>query len=231
MKKNKMKFLFNFATRSRPEKFFRGVDSIVNNMSGKHDYEIIVTIDTDDASMNNEEVMAEIGARYADVIRLYRGESKNKIDAINRSIPHFGEFDVLVNMSDDMIFTLPNFDEVIAEKIGDDTDKYLHFRDTNHRKQDALCTMHIVGKKYFDRDKFVYHPDFISVYADNLNDDLAKSRGKYHFYPDVIFKHYHPAYHKDVERDLQYQRTEDRAIYARDRRTYQSLKKRLHEVA
>lgn len=221
-----MKFLINFATRSRPEKFFRGIESIENNLSGKHDYEIIATLDEDDETMVNDEVLKKM--RGIKNLTYYVGKSKDKIEAINRSIPQFADkqWDVLINMSDDMIFTKKNFDDVIAReasKVGG-TDFYFHFRDINHKKQDVLCTLHIVGRDYFERDGFIYHPKFISVYADNYNDDVAKKRGKYHFFPTVIFDHLHCAYRKS-ERDEQYQRTEDRKVYAIDRKTYRRLMK------
>ena len=224
-----MKFLFNYTSRSRPDNFFRGMDSIINNLSGKHDFKIVVTLDSDDETMVNDEVLLKL--REYKNTTYYVGVSKNKIDAINRSIPHFPEtWDVLINFSDDMIFTEKNFDEIIAkdiEEIGD-TDCYLHYRDSNHKRIDALSTLHIVGREYFERDCHVYDPDFISVWCDNWNDDVAKARGKYHFFDKIIFDHRHCVYNK-APRDAQYERTEDRRVYSKDRSTYLRKKKNINQ--
>jgi hypothetical protein len=81
-----------------------------------------------------------------------------------------------------------------------------------------------VGKEYFLRDNFIYHPAFESVYCDNFNDHLAKHRKCYHFSDKVIFEHLHCAYGKS-KRDAQYERTEDRKVYAKDKHTFQRLVK------
>jgi len=67
----------------------------------KHDdYEIQVTADIDDETMATKEV-ADMVYQYPKANILY-GTSANKIDAINRDMPLFQDWDILVNMSDDM---------------------------------------------------------------------------------------------------------------------------------
>jgi len=219
-----MKFLFNYASRSRPDNFFRGLDSIKDNFSDENTYHIIASLDTDDATMNTPEVIEKMDF-YG--VEHHFGVSQNKIHAINREIRHFGRFNILVNFSDDMIFTVKDFDKIIIEKFGEDLDKFLHFRDTNHKQPDALCTLSIMGTTYFDRDNFVYDPNYVSVYCDNWAQFIAKKRKKYFYFSDVIFDHIHPAYGKCV-RDEQYNRTEDRKIYKIDRITYAKMVKSFH---
>lgn len=219
-----MIFLFNYASRSRPNNFFRGLDSIVNNMSGLNDYYIVASLDEDDASMNNDGVIKRMNS-YGN-LKYYFGKSKNKIDAINREIKNFPDkWDVLLNMSDDMVFVSRNFDENIRESVSalGGLDVYLHYPDTNHKSIGALTTLHIVGREYFERDGFVYSPRFISVYCDNWNDYLAKKRGRYYIVDKVIFDHKHPAYGK-ADKDAQYLVTEDRKTYVKDRATFNLMK-------
>ena len=219
-----MRFLINFTSRSRPLNFFRGIKSIKDNFSSENEYRIVAVLDSDDTTMNTKHI---IGCMEDEGVEYYFGKSSGKISAINRETDKFGDdWDVLINFSDDMVITAKDFDKSIAEKIGDDTDKYLHFRDSNHKVIDALCTLHIVGREYFNRDGFIYHPDFISVWCDNFNDDLAKARNKYYFYDEIIFNHIHPAYGKAVK-DEQYAKTEDRRVYAKDHKTYRQMKKQL----
>jgi hypothetical protein len=219
-----MRFLFNYASRSRPENFFRGVNSIVSQISQENEYTILAVLDEDDATMNNESVIKRMEMLGVDYVF---GKSKNKIDAINRECNNFPDFDVLVNMSDDMVFSQVCFDEVITEKITD-LDFFFHFRDSNHTKPDALCTLSIMGKDYFDRDGFIYHPDYVSVWCDNFAQDVAKARGKYKFFNEIIFDHRHPAYRKSAM-DEQYKRTEDKLVYRNDHRTYRRMLKNLKQ--
>lgn len=217
-----MIFLFNFASRSRPDNFFRGVKSIMDNFSNENTFRIIGVFDYDDESMKTHEVYSTL-AELGSLIDPCWGTSVGKIDAINRECENFGEnWDILINMSDDMVFTKKDFDKDIVAAMPEDLDGYLHFRDTNHKQPDALCTLHIVGKKYFDRDKFIYHPDYISVWADNWNDTIAKLRKKYIFVSEVIFNHIHPCYRK-APMDEQYRRTEDKKVYLKDRITYKKM--------
>ena len=224
-----MRFLINFATRSRSANFIRAIESVSKNFSNENSIQIIVSADTDDKTMNNDDLRSSVNLSYNGIVRMFFGESTGKINAINREIDKFGDnWDVLINLSDDMVFTEKDFDKIIASKIGDDTDKYLHFRDTNHKQPDALCTLHIVGKKYFDRDGFIYHFDYISVWADNWNDTVAKARKKYSFHSEVIFNHIHPAYGKTAM-DEQYKKTEDKIVYRNDHRTYRRMLRNLKQ--
>jgi len=218
-----MKILFNFASRSRPTNFFRGVTSIINNLSGENEHHILAVLDEDDATMNNEEVIKAMETAGVD----YRfGKSTGKINAINREVGKFPDFDILVNWSDDMVVVKKDFDKDIVAAMPEDLDGYLHFRDTNHKPIDALCTLHIVGKKYFSRDGFIYHPAYESVYCDNWNDDIAKKRGKYKFINEIIFDHRHCVYGK-APKDAQYEKTENKVVYRRDYLTYLKMKKNL----
>ena len=215
-----MKFLFNFASRSRTDNFFRGVKSIEDNMSGENTYEIIGVFDRDDEAMNNPEVIEKLNKTKN--LKYYFGESFGKIHAVSREVDKFGDFDILINESDDMVFTKKHFDKDIVGAMPEDLDGYLHFRDTNHTTPDALTTLHVVGKKYFDRDRFIYHPAYISLWADNFNDALAKKRGKYKFIPTVIFNHLHPIF-KKAPMDAQYEKTEDKKVYRADFLTYHKM--------
>lgn len=214
-----LKILFKYTSRSRRDNFFRGMDSIVNNLSNKEDYHILVSLDVDDAVMRNEEVLEKIKS-YKNT-NVYYGISYSKIDAINRDLPLAKDFDILVNFSDDQVFTQFGFDDIIRQQMLDsfpDTDGFLHFHDGN---QNRLATMSIVGKKYFDRTNYIYHPDYQSVYCDNEEQEKAKILGKYKYAGDSmkIMMHIHPAMgHGKHLLDEQYIRTE--SFYPVDKETY-----------
>lgn len=202
--------LYNFASRSRPDKFFNAIENI--NKLSKTDHIIVAKLDMDDKSMQD---------RFDEVNRcgavIVWGTSKNKIDAINRDIPV--GWDILVNMSDDMVFTKEGFDLDIIEAFNGDYDQFIHFPDGY--TDDRLCSMSIIGKDYYDRFGYVYHPDYVSLWCDNESQDVAKDLGKYKFVNNNIFIHNHPAW-TGAKPDQQL--IETQKYYRQDQRTYNKRK-------
>lgn len=205
-----MKILFKYTTRSRPELFERGLKSIIDNCVSDQ-YKILVTVDENDASMfkywNDPRITTIIG------------ESKNKVDAINRDVNEFiYDWDILVNMSDDMVFTQKGFDNIIRQSF-DNTDQCLHFPDGS--TGDKLISMSILGRDYYKRFNYIYHPEYVSLYCDNETMDVAKILGCYKFVNQNIFLHLHPA-NGNAFNDEQYRYTE--SFHYIDGITYQRRK-------
>ena len=212
-----MRILFKYTTRSRRSNFLRGYDSILNKIANREDYHILISVDKDDQSMFPLPVL---DGNYTFVV----GNSKNKIDAINRDLNEFDyDFDILINMSDDMIFTKKGFDDIIRAEFYNDFNQYLHFNDGNQKCN--VCTMHIVGRNYYDRFKYIYHPDYISLWCDVENDIVAKQLGCYKYMGDDIklFKHLHPAWGLAPQDALSI-KTEDRALWVADEITFNKRK-------
>lgn len=227
--------LYNFASRSRPDKFFKAIENI-NTLSNTN-HIIVAKLDTDDRAMQD---------RFDEVNRcgavIVWGTSKNKIDAINRDIPD--GWDILVNMSDDMVFTKDGFDLDIIDAFTEidvvpvlnndnffdnditvsltkklNLDQFIHFPDGY--TDDRLCSMSIIGKDYYDRFGYVYHPDYVSLWCDNEAQDVAKDLGKYKFVNKNIFIHNHPAW-TGAKPDQQL--IETQKYYRQDQRTYNKRK-------
>lgn len=216
-----MKILFKFATRSRPEKFLKGIENINKHISISMGSEIVVSYDKDDQTMNDQVFNR---AKESEIdLYLYSGWSKNKVYAINRDVEKHRDWDILVNFSDDMEFIVPGFDGIIRKDMMEnfpDTDGVLHYPDGNHY-HDKLMTMSIIGRKYYERDGYIYHPDYISVWCDNEAMEVAKMRGKYKFIDHHLFNHNHPAWGK-AQFDEQYRITE--SYYHIDEQTYNRRK-------
>ena len=221
------RILFKYTTRSRRSNFLRGIDSIVENLANKEDYHILISVDYDDKSMFPLPVL---NCNHTYVL----GESTGKINAINRDLNEFDyDWDILINMSDDMTFIEKGFDEVIREAFmindanetayGINLDQYIHFNDGNQKAN--VCTMHIVGRDYYNRFMYIYHPDYISLWCDVENDMVAKQLGCYKYMGDnkVIFRHLHPAWGFGVH-DEQYKKTESREMWEKDEQTFNKHK-------
>jgi hypothetical protein len=197
---NKYKILFKYASRSRSQKFFVGLDNILTNLSDLENFCILVSLDIDDLTMNNKQTinrLLEYVNKYPEKIIIKFGSSKNKIDAINRDVNEIKEkfnFDILVNFSDDMEFIEHSFDEIIRGKFFmfyPDTDGNIYFNDgfTGER----LSTMSIIGRKYYDKFNYIYHPSYHSLWCDNEYTEVAKRSEKIIYFHERIFNHNHPS--------------------------------------
>jgi hypothetical protein len=192
-------------------------------------YLICLTLDEDDKTCNNPEMRSYLDSNFGFELHTFFGRSKNKIDAINKNVDQFTNWDILVNVSDDQRFTKKGFDNEIRFAFSlffPDFDGFVHFPDPNHNPPDALSTMSIIGRKYFLRDNHIYNSAFTSLWCDNFAQDLAKLRGKYQFINLLIFDHLHPSYGKG-QNDAQYKKTE--SYFHRDKLVYNRLKRQIQK--
>ena len=219
--------LYKLATRSRPERFKETLNSIIENSSSDN-YLVLVSIDLDDLSMQSylEDKDLALGFPHSNVV-VVGGTSKNKIDAINRDIDKvvqrwYMSWDILVNISDDMLITSPSFDSVVRSYFTETTDLFLHLPDGF--VNEILPTMSIMGYEYYKRFDYIYHPSYESVYCDNEAMDVAKMLNKHIYHNEVLFTHNHPA---NVGRhlwDAQYEKTESKEAHNKDCVNYNERK-------
>jgi hypothetical protein len=185
-----MKILIKFPTRGRSDKFFNVLDIYYQLSDNNDNITFQITIDTDDETMNNNIVLSKLNS-YKN-LNYTLGVSKNKIDAVNRDII-IGDWDIILLASDDMIPKVKGYDDIIRNKMTElypDTDGVLWFNDGN--QGDKLNTLCILGKKYYERFNYIYHPDYTSLWADNEFMDVANLLNKQTYFNDVIIRHEHP---------------------------------------
>ena len=187
-----MKIYYNFATRSRPAKMMKTINTI-RTFSTNQDYTIGITIDDDDSDTLSSREFKEL--QNQPNIYFNFGKSNSKVHAINRGMADW-KGDIIVNVSDDMIFLVPGYDIKIINAFAGDLDLFLHFPDG--RVNELLPSMSIMGRTYYDRFGFIYHPQYFSLWCDNEAMDVAKKLGKYKYIPERIFDHYHPAWTGEV---------------------------------
>lgn len=186
-----MNILINFATRSRPTQFSRVMNRLQRLTSGK--LTVLLKVDTDDKSMNSRGVQQYL-RKFKHPVIFSVGDRVSKIHAINRDIDKAGEWDVLVNISDDMTPILHRWDEVMKRMIQAtwlNTDFFAHFSD-GHVKE-RLCTLSILGREYYERDKYVYYPGYKSFSCDAEAMYVAMMRGRHEYFSQTLFIHDHPA--------------------------------------
>ena len=215
-----LKILVKLPSRGRPEKLIKALDSIVDNIQDKENTFISLTLDTDDDAVNNEAFISRVRTRKAN-ISIEWGLSTSKINAVNRSIPDI-EWDVICIGSDDIFFNFYGFDSIIRAEMGlhfPDGDGYLHFHEKDSGS--ALCVMTVCDKKY---------PEYLSLFADNHQMDVAKLLGRYVYIPYAIMEHRNPAYTEYNEvRDSQFDE-QQKIGWSVDMAKYEEMKKRNYDL-
>lgn len=186
------KILIKYATRGRADWFKKAMVNMQATISDDVNFAILISADYDDAQMYNHSMMAL--AETMNNSRLVFGNSKSKIDAINRDMDQIIDWDILINMSDDMSFCVQGWDNIIRQRVkdiwGESTDFFAHFNDGY--TGDKLPTMSIMGRKYYDRDGYIYHSSYKSFSSDAEAYYVAMMRERYHYFPEVLFLHQHP---------------------------------------
>lgn len=216
-----MRIVYKFPCKFRRDKMFKTIDNIFS-LARTDDWEIVLTMDSDDPELYNEEVIERI-SNYGGRVRPMWGLSENKIAAVNRNCNQLGRWDILVNQSDDQEWRKEGFDEQIVSDMlmyFPDLDGFLHYPDG---AQTNTCTMSIMGRKYFDRFQYIYHPDYANVYCDEEATAVAKLLGKYKYIDKNIVEHMHPVWRK-APFDEMYKRNESAENYAKDREVYNRRK-------
>lgn len=217
-----MKYLIKYASRSRPENFERGLISIIENATAPENIVVLVSLDVDDTRLSD--YMTVIEKYWSKVhIKVKAGESHSKIHAINREVNEYkAHWDILINFSDDMIFTMKGWDSIIADLFArhfPNGDGFLHLPDGNQNEN--ISTMSIMDRRYYDRDDYIYHPSYISLWCDVEATDVAKIRQRHIYVNKQLFKHIHPAWGL-APFDKQYLKTE--SYHHVDKLTYDERK-------
>jgi hypothetical protein len=191
-----MKLLVKFPTRGRKEIFFNVLDKYYELLDDIENTKFVITCDLDDKEMNNEFVIKKLES-YKNLF-FHFGNSKTKIEAVNSDLDKYNDYDIILLASDDMIPQIKGYDKIIRDnmnKFYPDTDGVLWFYD-GYRTD--LNTLSILGKKYYERFNYIYHPSYSSVYADNEFMMVAQNLNKQMYFNVCIIKHFHPDITTDI---------------------------------
>ncbi len=213
-----MRLLYKLASRQRPHKLIQTLENI--QQYAQHDnYIIAVTADTDDYSMVDKEVRDKI-ISFKNTSILY-GTSANKVAAINRDMGFYQDWDILINMSDDMEFIKYGFDKQIIKDFESfrTLDLLLHYPD--QKAWFAMITMAIMGRDYYERDGYIYNPVYKSLFCDNEQMEVAKIRGRYKYIKKRLFNHNNPM-HGLAEKDELFIR--NNGFHKEDKATFEKRK-------
>ena len=185
------RILVKVPTRERPKQFNERVHRMIDMQAvrpgseGGYTSEYLFAVDDDDAGTLALKFPAKL---------LAKGPRASKIEACNRGVAEADWWDIVVLASDDMLCQVQGWDEIIRSDMEahfPDTDGCLWYPDGH---QDRLCTLPVMGRKYFDRFGYIYHPSYKSLWADNEQHQVADGMGKLWRSDQVLFRHMHPAW-------------------------------------
>jgi hypothetical protein len=212
-----MKICYSFPSRSRPERFFKTLDNI-RDMSASQDYFILAKLDSDDSSMNNDLVKIRI-KKYKNVIVKW-GKSEGKVHAVNRGMEDLPDCDIIIIMSDDIVWDVYGFDDEIRssfKKFFPGFDGTIHYPDDNGKANTIIVS--ILGVNLYKRLGYLYCPEYMAVYCDNEFTEVTRRIGKYIYVNKRLFTHNHPIWTKQGWDDL-YRSNESPEVYKKDREVF-----------
>lgn len=186
-----MQILAQFPIRERERSFFATLGAYMRLAERPEDIEYHVVFDSDDPVFTRQDTIAKL-MRIPLLGFSIQTAPATKIAACNYGVG--GKvFDIVLLISDDMVPVVEGWDEIIRREMrahAPDTDGVLWFNDGYQgRKLNTLC---ILGRAYYDRFGYIYHPEYQSLYCDNEFMMVADSLGRQTYHEDVIIEHRHP---------------------------------------
>lgn len=244
-----MRLVVKMPTRSRPQKFISVIDRYINFASGMQDVHFVVSMDHDDSSMNNENMISylmRLRNQLDNRVHFAFGSSSSKVSACNANLDMVMALnpDVIMLASDDMIPVVSGYDDIICKDMAKnfpDTDGVLHYND-GFSGQDKLITLSILGRKYYQRFGYLYHPEYKSVFCDDEFTQVARLLNKVAYIDRCIIQHqwvgipYIRAGRGEISaeqvvRDPLHERNESQVMYDHDRQVYDRHKENNFGVA
>jgi len=213
--------LIKFPSRSRPSKLLYAYEKYISLAKNPSRIKTIISLDSDDLSVTPE--LCEKLINIHSQTQICVGEPMGKIGAVNRDMEYAGDYDILLLASDDMIPEYHGYDELIRQKMTEhfpDTDGVLWFNDGFQKHN--LNTLCILGKNYYERFGYIYHPSYKSLWCDNEFTIVAHQLQKQIYFDTVIIRHWHPIITKSFA-DTIYQ--ENEKYFNEDKKTF--LKRQL----
>jgi len=186
-----MKILIKFPSKDRSKKLLEVYKKYISFAMKPHLIHCLITLDNDDKSITPDLIkdLENVHPQTQVII----GVSGSKIKAVNRDMDKAPPYDIILLASDDMIPQVIGYDDIIREnmkKYYPDTDGVLWFNDG--LQGNRLNTLCILGKKYYERFGYIYHPAYKSLYCDNEFMIVANKLGKQTYFDQIIIRHEHP---------------------------------------
>jgi hypothetical protein len=185
---DKKHIILKYPTRHRPMKFMENLNAYLKKISGKHKITVVITMDIDDSSMNNNPMRYYMNNKNTgeDIsVTFSYGNSEGKIAAINRMVPTT-DWDIILSTADDMVPVEDGWDDIIVQDmirefpdlngaLNYNNDPRLEAKGAEGFK--TLITLPVIGRKLYDRFGYIYHPAYKSEWCDNEQTEVFEKLG------------------------------------------------------
>lgn len=202
-------------SKSRAQKSFETISEWIKRCNNVNSIEIILSLDADDPQISEYKLLYE-GIKCNKIISVL--PNKSSVEAINQAaLLTTGK--ILMVVSDDT--TAPtSWDMRILNYTDKKTDWVLKVRDG---LQNKIITLPIFDRAYYNRDKYVYHPNFKHLFSDTWFSDLAYARKRV-IVKNVRFPH---RQYSIIGTEPDEINLKNNATYESGKKTYLELKKNI----
>ncbi|MBP6512317.1 MAG: glycosyltransferase [Bacteroidia bacterium] len=181
--------------------------------------EYAISLDTSDNTVEDYK------NTFKDVdVKILMYPNRSIVDAVNNGA-NWASGDIFVVVSDDFE-AFKGWDTAIIERLDINRAELLHTFDTI---QNNVCTLPILTKKYFELFGHIYHPHYISMFADDDMTECAKLVNGYVEAFDLVFAHNHWVNGKNPK-DKTYDRENSKTAWEVGKRMFQQRKARRFDL-
>jgi len=190
-----MKILLKCPTRSRPERVRKTLSTYLRFANHPEQIGVAVSCDTDDQTMQDTTELRRVLSGFS-WHRIFYSPNKTKIQACNANMNEIEyDWDIVVLVSDDMIPQIRGYDDVIRnEFLAGFPDRNGILWANDGCQGEKLNTLCIFGRDFYNRQGFLYHPDYKSLFCDTELTDQCRNEYKSicRYIPYCIIRHEHP---------------------------------------
>lgn len=190
---NPYKILFVFPTRSRPQRALFLLKQHIHHIEDKENFTIHLNCDIDDETMNNESIRSVLDSFSDKNIKYFFNENKTKVEAHNINVNEY-DWDIVVGLQDDLFPIVKGFDNIIRNEMKNafnpDLDGVLFLFDGG---LSHICTTPCMGRKFYDRFKYISYPGYKSLFGDNELTEVSTKLDRLKRVENIILMHHHPS--------------------------------------
>lgn len=208
-----MKFSLVHPSRSRLARAETAITEWRTQASGSHELEHILSVDADDPSLSG---YRDLAARCGSRLEVH--PNRSMVEALNRGARAAGG-DVMVAISDDFGCP-PAWDRAIVDAIGGRELAAVLVDDGVNAR---ILTIPIMTRAFYRRLGYVYHPAYISMWADDDLTEVARREEALVDARHLLFPHRH-MFVALAEADETYARQNSNRSWWHGWRTYEKRK-------
>ncbi|HBR70464.1 TPA: hypothetical protein DIC20_03900 [Candidatus Dependentiae bacterium] len=181
-----IKILFKMQTNLQKERFFEHLTKYCQLLSNKYQYKFLISGDPNLSETNNHRAINRLQKQAS--FNFKSSQNKSIAEAYNQGIAQ-ESFDILIIANDNLVPTQRNYDDRIVNMIlknFPDLDGILYFN--NGTPKDELNKCLIIGKQYYERFKYIYHPHYKTSICVKEFTNVAQLLKKVSISNEMLFK-------------------------------------------